>query len=115
MVDVEKLMPYFRALTVKSRLIVYLLATGSFSYNEVRKVTANDLAIAMGDIPAELDLFDICDELMHGLSDDDIVFFSSSRPMYSINHMIDILKRSHKNAEVDYIGLSSFVEKVTSN
>lgn len=114
MVDVKKLLPYFRALTGKSRLIVYLLGTGDFSFDQVRKLTVQELKTLSCDIPLELELFDICDELVRDLEGDEVVFSSASRPLHSINDLIGILKRAHKIAEIDYVGLDAFVKKVIS-
>ena len=112
MLDVKKLTPYFRALSGKSRLIVYLLGTGDFSFDRVRKLTVKELNTLSRDIPHELELIDICSELVRDLDASEFVFTSASRPFHSINDLISILKRAHKNAEVDYVGLDYFVKKV---
>lgn len=107
----KKLLPYFRGLTDKFRLMVYLLAI-DYTFDQVRKMTVAELSDVYEDLPEELGLCDVCCELMR--YDDEAKAFStdSGRP-YSRANLIDVLKRSHKIAEVEYEGLDAFVEAVS--
>ena len=109
----KKLQPYFRSLTGKSRLMVYLLATGNYTVDELRKLTVSELNAVVTDVPNEFDLTDICRELTHNRDKSEKVLINASGRAYSVSNLIDVLKLSHKIAGMEYQGLEVFIKIVS--
>lgn len=111
---VTKIEPFFRGLTPKMRLIVYLLGTGAFTLGALRKLTVAEFsALNLPSIlPASLELYDICREITAGRGGDETAFCNTSGRTYSIKDLTEVLKRSHKIAGVPYAGLENFISLV---
>ena len=112
---VKKILPFFRSLTPKMRVMVYLLGSGELSFDGVRKLKVwefCDLTL-VSNIPSTLELDDICSELKKQ-PPDNAVFSRDSGRTYSVTDVINVLKRAHKIAGMEYNGLDEFVDYVTS-
>ncbi len=108
--SLKKLAPYFYRLTDKSRLIVYILATGEYNYDRIRKMTVGDLLKRKKHLP---DMFnDIIGELTFDREKDALAFHLSEKK-YSSKQISNIVERSHKIAEVEYVSLEKFVKAVS--
>lgn len=111
---ITKITPYFRGLTPKVRVIIYLLGTGRYTFDSIRRVTVGEFkALGLESIlPVSLELMDICNELVAGRDVDEAVFCNTSGRTYSIRDLTEMLKRAHKIAGVPYQGLQAFVNTV---
>lgn len=113
MIDVEKLEPYFYGLTAKYRLIVYLLATGEYTFNTVKLITVKELiGLCKSKLIVSLELVDICDDICEDKDSDSLAFTIPSGRKYTVSVIKDTLKRAHKNAGVEYISRSQFVKNM---
>ena len=112
--NIKKLTPYFPGLAEKSHLMVYLLATGKYSFDQLRKISVSELNEIEETLPEELlYLVDTCHECVHDKADDDKAFDNTSGRPYSVSNIKDVLKRSHKIAGLEYQNLSEFVKNVS--
>ena len=111
---VKKIQPFFHSLTPKMRILVYLLGSGQFSFDTLRKLTVaefSELAL-LNSLPPTLELEDIVSELKRHPGES-MVFCRNSGRNYSIMDIGNILKRAHKIAGHKYTGLDDFVKHVT--
>lgn len=110
-----KITPYFKGLTPKIRIMLYLLGTGKYTLDGLRKMSVGDfLALGLADVlPSSFELKDICHELVAGRDANETVFCNQSGRTYSIRDLTEILKRSHKIAGVPYEGLQVFAANVS--
>lgn len=111
---VSKIQAYFKGLTPKTRLMLYVLGTGEFTIDQVRRMTVAQLKDAgfTDSLPSTLDLNDICYELISSKHSDSLVFMNTSGRGYSVRDVTEILKRAHKIAGVDYGGVAGFIQSV---
>lgn len=112
---ITKITPYFRGLTPKVRVIVYLLGTGQYTFDTLRRMTVEQFK-SLGlesNLPASLELVDICRELVTGRAGDEPVFCNTSGRTYSIKDLTEMLKRAHNIAGVPYEGLQVFINTVS--
>ena len=110
---IKKIQPYFFGLTDKLRLIVYLLGTGKYSFDQLRRLTIGEVKEWRTEIQRELELNDILSDICFNKGEDEVAFTRPSGSEYSVKAVIDILKRAHKIAKTPYGGLQPFVECVT--
>ena len=111
---VKKIEPFFRSITPRIRVLLYLLGSGQFSIDELRKMPVSvfsELPL-LKNLPSSLELDDIVSELKKRPIDS-MVFSLDSGRFYSATNVIDILKRAHKIAGKEYMGIDAFVEYVT--
>lgn len=111
---VFRIEPFLFNLTPKMRIIIYLLGTGDFTFDSLRKLTVAEFSALniSSRLPVSLELNDICHEITAGRDGDEILFCNTSGRTYSIRDITEILKRSHKIAGVPYEGLENFVSIV---
>ena len=112
MSSMSSLQPYFYGITDKIRVIIYLLATGQYSFDEVRTMTVGQFKKIAKTIPVELMLVDVCDSLIDDRDKEARVFLFSKDRGYSEKDLKAILLRAHNIAGVDYTGLKAFVKRV---
>lgn len=99
--------------TQKTKLIILILSTGQYSYDEVRNMTCDQLKAFKPDIPSSFpELRDICDELTASCRSHHRAFTNPSGRPYSIKNIADILIRAHQRADVEYQGREYFAERV---
>ena len=96
------------------RILVYLLGTGQFSFDTLRKLTVAEFSelTLINNLPPTLELEDIVSELKRRPKEA-MVFSRDSGRNYSIMDITNILKRAHKIAGHKYTGLDDFVKHVT--
>lgn len=94
--------------------MIYLMGTGAFSMDQLRKLTVAEFkSLAVADtMPTTLELQDACDEIAHGRADEERAFVNTSGRPYSANDLTKMLKRAHQIAGVPYDGWLAFVEAV---
>lgn len=111
---VKKIQPFFHSLTPKMRILVYLLGSGQFSFDRLRKLTVAEFSelTLINNLPPTLELGDIVSELKNLPSDSPALSRNPSRS-YSIMDITNILKCAHKVAGRKYTGLDDFVKYVT--
>ena len=110
---IKRIQPYFVGLTDKTRLMIYLLGTGKYNFDHVRRMTVDELNEWAPKLQPELELTDILVDLCFGKNGMDVVFTNTSDRSYSVKDVIDMLKRAHKIADIPYAGLKPFVESVS--
>jgi len=105
---------YLAGCSNKTRLLIYLLATGDFSFHSVRKLTINDLrdyCVKVGQKISEGDEFLLlCNDICFQREDHEYVFSNQSGRLLSEKDVQKILMRAHERVDRYYGGLKTFVE-----
>lgn len=113
MINIKKLTPYLSTLTPKYKLIIYLLATGNYNFNDVRFLKKEELTKHCSKkIIKDIGLIDICHDICDTKQKNKKVFFNPSGRNYSESYILSVLERSHKIANETYVSRNHFVKNV---
>ncbi len=107
---------YFSGCSNKTRVLIYLLATGDFSFDQVRKLTVGDLQ-RYCDLNHQLmsengDFMLLCNDICFQKKTDDYIFINQSGRLMSEKDVQAILIRACARTGDNYQGHSLFVEKL---
>lgn len=101
---------YLGGLSGKSKLIMYLIATGSYTFEQIRTMTVEQLLTLRISVKQNYpDLLDTLDELTINRDPTEYAFLYASGRRYSVNNVRDILVRAHARCNEEYQGLAQFI------